>query len=699
VKTVLCIPLVLLMCLTAKGQNIEYQGSTLWSSAQDIEIVDTLAYCKFRNGLIILDLDNPSAPRWVGQCFLQDGGYIYGQLTISGIYAYLTDYSSFKIMNITDPANPYLASTVDISRPMDVSVRGNYAFVVGFGQMSVVDITDPVNPEIVTVFLVDGDGIMISGSYAYIWNTLFPGGTIAIVNLTDPANPVLAGNITAIRARPLNLSVVGNYAYIAEATDVVFNGLEIFDISNPQSPQLLGFISSGWRPSALCISGNYAYVGTPNNGLQIFNISEPNNPSFVGASFFMGSPASITIRGNYAFIADIENSLMIFDISDPSNPTQVGAYGNAETIWSVAATDRYAYVIDSDYGLKIIDLSDSGHPQVVGNLNGFTYQSSIALSSNYAIIAGVNLDIVDIASPVNPTLVGNHVLSGGAVDIFASNHFAFIAEGSYLGFFGLEIYDFSDPANPQFVNRCSTPQRASSVFVDNNIAYVGDEGGLEIIDVSNPESLSVLRYLEGAVTDVYVSHNYVYLVNLSTGLTIFNVIDPSNPIMVGHYQQSVNQTKAITVAGNYAYVVDRGTGLNIIDVSYPSDPVLVTSFDTPGDCLGIFKFGNNIHLADRYSYILLQASGFDSTGCNYIRGDVNGNGIFNGMDVVYTVRFFKGGNPPPYSCECTAGNTWYVTGDVNGSCSLNSLDVTYMARYFEGGAGPIPCPDCPPSGL
>jgi hypothetical protein len=84
--------------------------------------------------------------------------------------------------------------------------------------------------------------------------------------------------------------------------------------------------------------------------------------------------------------------------------------------------------------------------------------------------------------------------------------------------------------------------------------------------------------------------------------------------------------------------------------------------------------------------------------CDYVVGDANGNGSFNGLDVTYSVAYFKGGPPPPYECECTSGNSWFVSGDVNSSCNFNGLDVTYMVAYLKGGPPPHPCPDCPPGG-
>jgi subtilase family serine protease len=86
-------------------------------------------------------------------------------------------------------------------------------------------------------------------------------------------------------------------------------------------------------------------------------------------------------------------------------------------------------------------------------------------------------------------------------------------------------------------------------------------------------------------------------------------------------------------------------------------------------------------------------------GCHYVIGDANGSATFTGLDVTYSVRYFKGGPRPPYSCNCPPHGIWYVSGDVNGSCTFSGLDVTYMVRYFKGGAAPIPCADCPPSGL
>ncbi|UCC80209.1 MAG: right-handed parallel beta-helix repeat-containing protein [Candidatus Zixiibacteriota bacterium] len=82
--------------------------------------------------------------------------------------------------------------------------------------------------------------------------------------------------------------------------------------------------------------------------------------------------------------------------------------------------------------------------------------------------------------------------------------------------------------------------------------------------------------------------------------------------------------------------------------------------------------------------------------CEYVVGDANNSGIYNGFDITFGVAYFKGSAPPAYECECTLGQVWHVAGDVNADCGFSGNDITYGVRYFKGGPGPDPCPDCPP---
>jgi hypothetical protein len=86
--------------------------------------------------------------------------------------------------------------------------------------------------------------------------------------------------------------------------------------------------------------------------------------------------------------------------------------------------------------------------------------------------------------------------------------------------------------------------------------------------------------------------------------------------------------------------------------------------------------------------------------CDYIPGDMNGNGVVIGSDVTYGVRYFSGmGNPPPDSCYNAINSSWlYSAADCNGDCVFIGSDVVFLVNYFNGNQPEIKwCSQTPPS--
>jgi len=66
-----------------------------------------------------------------------------------------------------------------------------------------------------------------------------------------------------------------------------------------------------------------------------------------------------------------------------------------------------------------------------------------------------------------------------------------------------------------------------------------------------------------------------------------------------------------------------------------------------------------------------------------LRGDANGNGTRNIVDVTYLVQYFFVTGIPPVT---------FQHGNVNGDASLNIVDITYLVAYFFQGGPPPPNP-------
>jgi hypothetical protein len=95
------------------------------------------------------------------------------------------------------------------------------------------------------------------------------------------------------------------------------------------------------------------------------------------------------------------------------------------------------------------------------------------------------------------------------------------------------------------------------------------------------------------------------------------------------------------------------------------------------------------------SSLAMSAIPMDVPASYFEAGDINGNGVANGIDVSYGVSYFKGGNPPPHVVNCTSALGLYAEADANGTCQFNGIDITYMVSYLKGlGAPPQLCHSC-----
>ena len=150
-----------------------------------------------------------------------------------------------------------------------------------------------------------------------------------------------------------------------------------------------------------------------------------------------------------------------------------------------------------------------------------------------------------------------------------------------------------------------------------------------------------------------------------------------------------------------------GDNIRWINFGAMDHTVTDTSFDhfdsgtlIPGDV-----FTLHADLAEVFNYICTFHPGMVGTltvldtasggNCNFIIGDINGSGTANGIDVTYGVGYFKGGPPPPVSCDCPPYGNIYPGGDVNGNCAFNGIDISFYVSYLKGGAVLSSCPNCP----
>jgi hypothetical protein len=90
------------------------------------------------------------------------------------------------------------------------------------------------------------------------------------------------------------------------------------------------------------------------------------------------------------------------------------------------------------------------------------------------------------------------------------------------------------------------------------------------------------------------------------------------------------------------------------------------------------------------------------TGCNYVPGDCDHNGIpLELNDIIAMISMYRGNLDPPYMCDCPPhGSDFAPEADPNGNCiAVEMADVVTEIAAYRGTGTVSGCSDCPGSRL
>ncbi|MCK4817412.1 hypothetical protein KA005_16700, partial [bacterium] len=129
--------------------------------------------------------------------------------------------------------------------------------------------------------------------------------------------------------------------------------------------------------------------------------------------------------------------------------------------------------------------------------------------------------------------------------------------------------------NVEFVGRWPYGTcEGSAVDTSRNIALIGNGYTLQVLDISNPTSLSKIGEIEldGHVQDIAISGNYAYVLTRSY-LVIIDISDLTSPQGIsGFYFIGYDDLQSVAISSGCAYVAAGFNGLIIFDVSDPNNP-------------------------------------------------------------------------------------------------------------------------------
>jgi len=560
------------------------------------------------------NLGDPAQPALVGRNAPNGHGPI-GGIAVVGDYLYATWYSTLDdggitVFSLADPAHPQVVAEVDdyivsdYKRPTALAAAGSHLFVGDADNgLVVLDASDPLHPTFVanTTDVLSFDSMFVDGNRLLTFGNGFIGRPVSVIDISDPSAPVAAGSAD-VDVMFLRAILTHDYA-IAVGYD-----LGIYDLSDPSNISLVFDAPIDVATQALRHGDTLYLIGA--TGIQVWDFSTPSAPVLqstvdLGAHVaFDVAQAADTPFGPLLLDKSTDSGLLL-NVADPAHPTQAASF---ELPFGVAAhaaafDATHAYFAQEDYGLASLDASTFARVgQFRADLDDAPQArdfEDIAVDGTRAYLAswGYGVIIVDIADPAHPVELGRFEFPFASA-IEAHDGRVYVSSTTNGGVFA--VYDVSDAADPQLLGAIQTSQ-TFDLTVRGHYAYLVDgaafgDGGLRIVDVSNPAALTVTgqdavdcSYASGI--DVSADGNTVYIacatdLTFGNALQVVDATDKSSPLLVGSVAlpgegslPDYNAPHSVVVNAGTAYVGNE-FGVDEIDVSTPATPAWQSRHET-----------------------------------------------------------------------------------------------------------------------
>jgi hypothetical protein len=271
----------------------------------------------------------------------------------------------------------------------------------------------------------------------------------------------------------------GGYAYVPDYDA----GLHVIDVSNRATPVIVGTWDSPGLAIQVIVDGTRAFVADHKlGGLEIVNVSNPESPGFIGAYISGSTVLSVALMDTLAVAGHLEGHIDIVDVSVPATPIFVGTYATPGAARHIASDGNLLYLADNSFGLLVLDISTPSAPALLGSYATGGRPVGLEVDGNLLYLAGGEngLEVFDISTPSAPLRIGATLLPGPAVKVTRSTSFAFVADHVHGG---LQVVELTDPTTPTPAGGYVTGFYGHGVAVVGEYACLADGNGLKVFRV------------------------------------------------------------------------------------------------------------------------------------------------------------------------------------------------------------------------
>jgi len=557
-----------------------------------------------------------------------------------------------------------------------------------------------------------------AGDYVYL-------SSLQVVDVSLPGAPQVVGSfagqdgdVRGITATELNLYV------IYSADQAGFNGLAVYDRTDPIVPTLLATVTMPQFMTQMRVIGDRVYLRNDQGRLLIVDVSNPAAPVASGG-IGQGWLDSFDLNGNLLYAVDrINNDVVVVDVTDLDN-LQVDYRLNLADVISITFDQGYGYFLSANSGTNILSFTAPDVYTVANDLPALT--RPLVVYGDLGYTYGNPLQVYQMASPAAPNLVATvpFIVHSGVLDgdrglLGISNAFAemdlsntedlpglagtvplandlsaMIADGDHLVTLsraGFETYDASDCTAPVALGSIAWQDRLRGHTLAGDYLYVLSDGPFlgrvvlkvfDLSDMSAPQQVAT-KTLNGDLWGLTAVGDFLYS-GEHGALVLINVADPLDPGMFSR-TDGVGFSAITAVAGQEMVVAD-GTMLRHFDVSASDNPVLLTAVDTGVEGTQMLLDSGVAYFVHRGGVKLYEVT---QTGAKNMLADLTVPGAVDGAALSEGILYVEGSgiymlDVSDPMASMFVGNLAYV---ADRAANLTALgDCLYFDRYISSDRG------------
>lgn len=326
-------------------------------------------------GIHVIDNSNPEAPQNIG--FIEIPGNL--DMAVHDDILYADSYLDLVAIDITTPTAP-----VEVERVNDVfqnfySFNDDLGYLVEYKQTDIKATIDCSNNNWGSPVFIDGGGILMTEDATF-------GGMRDFASSNISSSVVTSGSMARFTA-------ANDYLYTIDGAEV-----KVFDIKQ-QLPVLKNEVTMQWGIETLFPMAGTLFVGS-NNGLLIYDISNPESPEYRSTFAHATACDPVVVEGNTAYVTlrdgnncqGFVNQLDVIDVSNLDNPNLIRSYQMSNP-HGLSVVDQTLYLCEGAFGLKTFDVTDPNKvdTNILDHLSGFQAFDVIVLPpGDHVMVVGQN---------------------------------------------------------------------------------------------------------------------------------------------------------------------------------------------------------------------------------------------------------------------------------------------------------------------